>query len=422
MIDTITGFARYILTLLFGVFVSASFSGIRKSTKNTVLLSAFCISDLAFQWIVFYTQGIDKTTTLYPLITHLPLFLFLVLIMKKKPLPSLLSVTTAYLCCQICNWISVIPESAKAPHWAVNVTYGIAVIITFLFVLFLISPSISVLLEKPDRYLVPFCIIPVFYYAFDYTATVYTNLLYQGSVVAIEFVPFLLCVCYLIFCVAYFKQYEEKKELEDRNRLVRLKQEQSEKEIETMRRGEKAVALLRHDMRHFLSNIYVYIENGENEKAKEYINEIIKATDKTVNKRYCANETVNMILSSYENVMAENNIEFRYMIGIPESHRISDADVTSILSNALENAVHAVLPLPEEKRLIELNLTEKSGKTLLSLSNTYAVKPKMHDGMPVAESKDHGFGTQSIRYTTEKLNGKCQFSVTDDRFILQIIV
>ena len=26
--------------------------------------------------------------------------------------------------------------------------------------------------------------------------------------------PFLLCVCYLIFCVAYFKQYEEKKELE----------------------------------------------------------------------------------------------------------------------------------------------------------------------------------------------------------------
>lgn len=42
--------------------------------------------------------------------------------------------------------------------------------------------------------------------------------------------------------------------------------------------------------------------------------------------------------------------------------------------------------------------------------------------MQYSSKEGHGFGTQSIRYVTEKLNGNFQFSVKDDWFILRVIL
>jgi len=67
-------------------------------------------------------------------------------------------------------------------------------------------------------------------------------------------------------------------------------------------------------------------------------------------------------------------------------------------------------------------MTESNGKLFLSLENTFAVKPLIVDGMPVSRKKDHGFGTQSILYTTEKLKGNCHFALDGDRFLLQIVI
>lgn len=54
--------------------------------------------------------------------------------------------------------------------------------------------------------------------------------------------------------------------------------------------------------------------------------------------KYCKSEIVNMILSSHEHEIKENNIDFQHFIQIPEKLHVSDVDLTSILSNALENA------------------------------------------------------------------------------------
>ncbi len=49
---------------------------------------------------------------------------------------------------------------------------------------------------KPDPELIPICIMPFFYYIFDYATTVYTKLLYTGNHLIVEFVPFLMCICF----------------------------------------------------------------------------------------------------------------------------------------------------------------------------------------------------------------------------------
>ena len=247
-------------------------------------------------------------------------------------------------------------------------------------------------------------------------------LLYMGIEVITEFLGFMLCIFYVLFLFIYFKQYEAKREAEQRNQLIEMQRIQSEKEVEMMKRSEYAVSIMRHDMRHYLNDIAGFIESGENDRAQAYINDIISAVDKTVTKKYCSNKIVNMILSSYENVIKEQGIDFKYSIRISEKLAFSDSDISSILSNALENAVHAVSLIERNRRKIEFDMRINSGKLLISIKNTYDEKPKFIDGLPQAKEKGHGFGTQSIRYITEKLKGNCQFTVDDYYFILRIVL
>lgn len=110
------------------------------------------------------------------------------------------------------------------------------------------------------------------------------------------------------------------------------------------------------------------------------------------------------------------------MIELPDTLPFSDVDITAILSNAMENAINAVAGLPEEERLIKLDLRMNGGKLLLSLKNRFAEQPVLVDGVPKAGEPGHGFGTQSIRYMAEKLNGNCQFLIKKNWFVLQVIL
>ena len=71
--------------------------------------------------------------------------------------------------------------------------------------------------------------------------------------------------------------------------------------------------------------------------------------------------------------------------------------MTTILQNALENAIHAVTGLEKNKRFINLSVSLKNGKLLISVENPYATAPKLENGMPIAIEKDHGLGTRSIK-------------------------
>lgn len=128
-----------------------------------------------------------------------------------------------------------------------------------------------------------------------------------------------------------------------------------------------------------------------------------------------------MIIASYENRIQEGNIDFHYQLTVPKKLAISDIDLTSILSNALENALKAVLLL-EDYRFIQLTIEEKCGKLLISIENNYLNEPIFVDGIPISKEKNHGFGSQSIVYTVDKLNGNCQFSVSNHHFILRIVI
>ena len=390
MLESILAVLHNATTLLFGVYISAAFLGVRMNRHNVFTLLIFSGAVGIIYIAAYLGLGTEGTEKIYPLIIHLPLVLFLSRYYKYKPALSVLSVLTAYLCCQISKWVGLVAYAAMPQMWIYYAVRITVTVITFIILIRFVSDATAQLLQKPTRSLLILGLMPLVYYVFDYITGVYTTLLYSGREVVTEFLGFVLCIAYILFLFMYFKQYEEKREAELRNQLMEMKRTQSEKEIEAIKRSQYEIS--------------------------------IPATDNTATQCYSKNEVVNLILSSYEEKIKAGGIEFKYSVQIPEELPYSEVDLTAILSNALENAIHAVKKLPPEKRYIELDLRMKENKLLISIKNTFAEAPELRDGLPVAKEEGHGFGSQSIRYVAEKLHGNCQFSVVDDRFVLRVVL
>ena len=94
-----------------------------------------------------------------------------------------------------------------------------------------------------------------------------------------------------------------------------------------------------------------------------------------------------------------------------------------MLSNALENALHAVAALPENERTVSLYCAVRLGKLLIEVKNPYTGELTLSpDGRPVTARKGHGYGCQSIQTIAARSGGLCEFKASCGTFCLQIVL
>lgn len=423
----ILGIILYGILLSFGIIMSAAFSGVDMKKKYQSLI-LFCVLFNVFQLTCFLLTDYTFTEKIYPLLTHLPLVLILIFYYKRTIFQAVYAVTTAYLCCQISEWIGILGFEvfdSKIVYFAVR---SVALIIIGILLCKYIAPVIAAIVSTSGTPIYMFGILPFIYYVFDYGSVVYGNFLYGGTQSAYEFLPFLMCLGYLFFCIIFFREYEQKHRLEEYQRIMEIQLTQSIKDIEAIRRSTYETAILRHDMRHFLGNILTYTENGNIESACKAIKETMKIVESTSVTRFCSSELVNTVLSYYKQKMDNRRIRFEATVNIGSDLPCTEMEFTSILANGLENAIHAAAEISEdskenrEKRVIFLDLKMNGERLLLSIKNPCVSEIIWADGMPQSDKEGHGMGTQSIKYMTEKLHGNCQFEEKDGWFVLRVIL
>ncbi len=411
-----------ITTLMFGVYMSAFFLGVKQNQKNIIILTAYCGFLGILHAIAILASGEITSFQLYPFITHFPLILFLVLYYKYPLTASCISVFSAYLCCQISNWVGLLVLSLTD----LTECYYIARIITTTTVLFLLCRYVchttEMIFAKKKRDLFLFGALPFLYYVFDYVATKFTNLLYSGSRVASEFTGFVYCIGYLLFLLVYFREYENSLEVHQYNTLLEMQFLSIQNEISQMKHSQKELVILRHDMRHHLDLILTQLQNKNTDAAVGYIQDISASYDETMITTYCKNDMLNSVVSVYQMRFTDRGFSLKCNISVGKTLPCQEVAFCTILSNALENAMHALEKLQSDDKWAKLAISVRDSHLLLSLENPVEDVPVFVDGIPVSRESGHGIGIKSMVYYAGKLNGQYCFSVTDNLFLLRIII
>lgn len=417
----IINYPNAVIATFFGYFLSLAFSGVTFNKKNLSFYIPCCLlCSLGMAFCVFIPNVI-LGWYLMPLVVHIPNLIILCVLCKKRFSTALTSICTAYLLCQPAKtlysfFVSLLPDI----YWLGLILFFLLFASSFV-IFFFLGKTLSSIYNKEDRNVYIFGSIPILYYVSNYFLETATNFWTAPSPIVTEFFRFGISIVYLFFCIIYFHEYEEKMQLAYKEKIVEITLEQQQREIDMLHRTEQELRILRHDMRIFAEILKASIQTDDKASAMKLATNISDRVKKTQINRFCNNNIINYILSDYALRCQEHHIKFETSVKLAEFN-LDEIMFASAISNALDNAYKANLQLPEKERYICLSLKNVDEKLVFSVKNPFNKPPVFVDGMPVSSKKGHGYGTQSISYITEKLNGSCMFSVTDKEFLLRIII
>lgn len=422
MITTYIGLIRFGFSLIFGVLLSVGFAGMRPTRRNKLAVGLCIILLLLVQYTSWRLFGLDFTSKLYPLIVHVPMIVFLEIYLGHTWLVSIVSVLTAYLCCQVPRWVSSIGGAVIGSELGEHITYIIAILLAYYLFQIFVAGTLRQLMMRSTKSCVLLGAVPLFFYLFDYITTIYTDLLYRGAKGAVQFMPSVLSVVYFVFIVLHYLEMQ-KQVIANRERdMLAAQLHGAHTELMSLRQMQTDAAAYRHDMRHHIAILQGMVSEGNMEKIKTYLKTVQSDIDAITPIRYCENETVNLILSTFFTKAMRAGIELNVDAKLPGSIPLSDTELCSLLSNGLENAITAVSGLDPEQRTVSFKGIVHKSNLLIMIENPYSGKVRMKNGIPQTSAEGHGYGTRSISAIADAHGGQAIFSAKDGIFTLKIMI
>ena len=224
---------------IFGILLSAAFCPIRWTGKKRWVLAGCTAGLLALQGMFYFGASPTAAKYLYPLITHLPLYVVLVLLSGQKIWP-LVAVLTAYLCCQVRRWAALAVALFFPQHPLVQPVAELlfTLPLLLLFIRFL-APSMRQLSRYPASVQCQFGIVPLVSYLFDYITHVYTSLLSEANPAAVEFMFFVCCAAFLCSILRASRVERQRIQMEQLQTSLNLQVTQAMREIEALRLSQQ---------------------------------------------------------------------------------------------------------------------------------------------------------------------------------------
>lgn len=182
-----------------------------------------------------------------------------------------------------------------------------------------------------------------------------------------------------------------------------------------------------HDTTHYMKAIRILLDDGHADKALALISELDTKLDTTILTRYSKNDILNAILTEKSELAQSKDIQMSIDV-LPDITfaELPSADIISILSNLLDNAIEACLAR-DNSRVVQLTITKKNENNfyVIIVKNTYDKAPVLRDGQFVSTKTDtklHGIGTKSIRHAVENNHGFVNYSIDGGFFVATVVL
>lgn len=184
---------------------------------------------------------------------------------------------------------------------------------------------------------------------------------------------------------------------------------------------------VRHDITKHSANAAALIESGQITTAAALLKNVTETAERILphHNIKTGNAIVDAIVSTKAAVCESKNIIFSYHIEPLKGICIEVADLSSLLSNLLDNAVEAAQKIPNG--FIELEIFKYKAYYSICLKNSFLGEQSIiHKGTRLISTKScgeiHGYGTLIIEEIANKYNGSFTWSIEDCNFKSNILL
>ena len=228
----------------------------------------------------------------------------------------------------------------------------------------------------------------------------------------------------VIVYIAVFKSLlgQYRIQMEQQNAaLLKVQISALKEKLQNVKEVEEGIRIQRHDLRHQFQTVTELVSRGDTEAALNFLDAAQKRLDEQKETRWCHFPVLDAVLSSYFAQAKSQDIPVEAKVSLPEQLPVDEGEMAIVIANTLENAIHANLEMPVEKRLIRFRLIGYPN-IMLEIANPFRAEVNFdEEGYPLSRERDHGLGTQSIRYFGKKHGAVCHWEAKEGQFIFRLI-
>ena len=230
-----------------------------------------------------------------------------------------------------------------------------------------------------------------------------------------------LCVVYIAVFKSLLDQYRIQMEQQSTT-LLEVQIAALKEKVQKVREVEEEIRIQRHDLRHQLQAVRELVAQGEQDAAVNFLDLAQNRLGEQKIIRWCRQAVLDAVFSSYFSQAKNQGIRVEAKVSLADVLPVDEGELAIVVANALENAIHANLELPQEQREIRCKMLGTPG-IMLEISNPCVGKCLFdHNGLPMARKDGHGLGVQSISTFCRKNGAVCEFDLTDGWFRLRLVV
>ena len=198
------------------------------------------------------------------------------------------------------------------------------------------------------------------------------------------------------------------------NELVR----QQERQFEASKENAQLVNEKYHDLKKMLESMRDKVPVSQLDKLEEKLDEY----DLHINS---GNPVLDVLITEKLYICSQKQIRLTCSLGQTDFSGIEELDLYTIFQNILDNAIEAVVALPEkDERFIMLTASQRGNILTIHTENPCEGEVSFQNGLPQThgDPTQHGFGVKSMLRTAEKYHGTVSARQNGRIFSLEVLL
>lgn len=236
----------------------------------------------------------------------------------------------------------------------------------------------------------------------------------------------LLCIAAFMFACYFFmvrdlKAHEENMELSKKG----LRKEVNDTLVAMNENNLDQLRKIRHEIKNRYAVMQVMLHNKQYAQLEAYFQEINSESAVLSSHVETGNAVFDMIFNLEFSKMTAKNIEVTTKLIIPPEIPMAEMDLSSMITNLMDNAIEACDKIQEGARMIDVSAQIVHSYFIFRISNTIA-EEKTDSALSLETDKPnkelHGYGSKIVDDIVRKYNGHVLRRVQDNRFFVDIML
>lgn len=232
------------------------------------------------------------------------------------------------------------------------------------------------------------------------------------------------CLILDVYIVAVFYRISIVRKTEKENALL---QQQSEMQLEVysdlQQRYQNSMRTI-HDAKRHVRALESLIQSDHLAEAQQYKESLFQKLNELQPSIQCDNPLLSAILNHVFLKAEQRHIALKMDLqGEEQLSMLAGVDLTTIVSNLLDNAIDAVSELPEEQRYIHFAVAFQMGEIMIHVENPTKNDLKREGNTVVSTKEGHfGLGLKNVGMVVKKYKGDFKIYVKDGNFVVAITI